>query len=47
MTTKKPYTFRLNKALIEKLRVLANKDNRKLTNFIETILSSFVKNKKE
>lgn len=43
---KKPYTFRFDEALINKLRAFAKKENRKLTNFIEQIFTNFVKNKK-
>jgi predicted transcriptional regulator len=40
---KKPYSFRLDKNLIEKIKIIAEKDNRKLTAMIENILTIFVK----
>lgn len=40
---KKPYSFRLDPDLIEKVRALGDKDNRKLTPMIENILITFVK----
>ena len=45
--TKKPYTFRLDEQFIEEeLRPIAVKENRPLTNLIETILLTFVKKRK-
>jgi hypothetical protein len=41
--TKKPFTFRLDATLVEKVRKAGAKDGRKLTNMIEHILSTFVK----
>jgi len=35
---KKPVTFRMDPALIERARCLADADNRSLTNYVETAL---------
>lgn len=42
---KKPFTFRLDADLMEQIRKLAVKENRGLTNFIETIFRNLVKKK--
>jgi len=44
---KKPYSFRLDPNLIEKIRDFGEKDNRKLTPMIENILITFVKENQE
>lgn len=44
-TTKKPYTFRFDEKMMNKLKSIAVKENRKLTNLIETILINFTKQK--
>lgn len=43
---KKPYTFRLDPDLVEDVRKIGEKDNRKLTQAIEHILITFVKEHK-
>ncbi len=35
---KKVYSFRLDEALVEQLRVRAREENRSLSNYIETVL---------
>ncbi len=37
---KKPTAFRLNAELVERLKVLARKDNRSLNNYVEKVLMS-------
>ena len=39
---KKTYSFRLEDELVEALRRLAEKENRKLSNMVETILKKYV-----
>ena len=39
---KRTYSFRLDDELVEKLRRLAARDNRKLSNMVETILKTHV-----
>ena len=39
---KKTYSFRLEDELVEALRQLAEKENRKLSNMVETILKKYV-----
>ena len=39
---KKTYSFRLEDELVEALRKLAEKENRKLSNMVETILKKYV-----
>lgn len=46
MTTKKPFSFRLDVKLMNKLKEIAAKENRKLTNLIETILINYTNKKK-
>lgn len=43
---KKTQTFKLEPELIEKLKKLADKENRPFNNYVETILLSHVKTKK-
>ena len=40
---KKVLSLRLDDELIEKLKLLAEKENRSLSNFIETILKKYIK----
>jgi predicted HicB family RNase H-like nuclease len=44
---KKPYNFRFEEKLIEQVQKLADKDNRTLTNFIETLLMKVVEDSKK
>lgn len=44
---KKVYSFRLEEALVEQLRVYAKEENRNLSNMIETILLQYVSNRVE
>ena len=39
---KKVLSFRLDEKVIEKLKSLAEKENRTLSNFIETILKNYI-----
>ena len=40
---KKPYSFRLDESLVNKVKKIAEADNRKLTAMLENILIIFVK----
>jgi hypothetical protein len=44
---KKSYTFKLEPELIEKLRKMAEKDNRSFNNYVETILLDHSKKAKK
>ncbi len=44
--TKKPYTFRFNIELIEKIRKLAIREHRELTNYIENLFIKDTNGKK-
>jgi hypothetical protein len=44
---KKQYNFRFEEKLIEQVQKLADKDNRTLTNFIETLLMKVVEDSKK
>jgi chromosome segregation and condensation protein ScpB len=39
-SVKRPTAFRLNAELVERLKVLARKDNRSLNNYVEKVLMS-------
>ena len=38
---KKTYSFRLDEGLVEKLRIIAETDNRSLSNLVETVLKKY------
>lgn len=44
---KKVYSFRLSDELVEKIRYYGQKDNRSLTNQVETLLYKFVSEQDE
>ena len=44
---KKPFTFRLDAELMEKARDEADKENRTLTNWIETLIKQRLSEKKD
>lgn len=44
---KKPQTFKLDPDLIERLKKLAEKDNRPFNNYVETLLFEHVKKVKK
>lgn len=44
---KKVYSFRLEEELVENLKIYAKKDNRTLSNFVETILKEHLDKKEK